>query len=255
MKKLTLLLLPLLCQSAIAAEPLKDALEIRVDAQQEATSTQQEIDQLVDQSRDMVQEYEQATTQLADLRIYNDQLAKLVDKQQSELDSFDKELQNALDTNRSIVPMMLKMLTVLQRFIELDTPFLAQERQLRLSALKDMMDKPETTLTEKFRRILEAYQIEADYGRTIEAYDGDVTLGDETLSVEFLRLGRVALYFTTLDGSRAGYWDRTSKSWEDLSSRYDDAIDLGLRIARKQAPPELLQLPLAHSPIRTGGAQ
>lgn len=247
-----LFFLSLLSINTYAAEPLNEAIDIRVDAQQEAITTQNTVDQLVDSSRDMVQEYEQATIQLGDLKIYNDQLAKLVEKQQTELDSFEEELRNAQETNRSIVPMMLNMLKVLEQFIALDTPFLEEERQLRLSALKDMMDDPDTALTEKFRRILEAYQIEADYGRTIEAYNGDVTLGEESIAVEFLRLGRVALYYTTLDGSRIGMWNKSTAQWDDLPGSYQESINMGLRIARKQAPPDLIQLPLAHTNI-TGG--
>ena len=37
--------------------------------------------------------------------------------------------------------------------------------------------------------ILEAYQIEAEYGRTVSAYDGTVNVDGEELAVEFLRIG------------------------------------------------------------------
>lgn len=259
MKKTLLILLSSISYQLLAAEPLEEAIETRVDAQQEAISTQESIDQLVDSTRDMVQDYEQATVQLGDLKVYNDQLAKLVEKQQVELDSFEQELRNAQETNRSIVPMMLNMLSVLEKFIELDTPFLIPERTMRLTALKAMMDEPDTAITEKFRRILEAYQIEADYGRTIEAYSGEISMGDEDnkLTVDYLRIGRVALYFTTLDGSEIGIWDKASSTWRALPASYKDAIDMGLRVARKQAPPDLIQLPLAHasSTELSGGVQ
>lgn len=239
-----------------AEDPIQSALDIRLDAQQESVESQQKIDQMVDQTRDMVQEFQQATVQLGDLRVYNDQLERLVFKQREELDSYDRQLQNAKETNRSIVPMMLEMLKVLNRFILIDTPFLQQERSMRVIALKGMMDDPEVNLAEKYRRILEAYQIEADYGRTIEAYTGDVEIEGETRSVEFLRVGRVALFYTSLDGRQSAYWDRNNQKWQSLPGAYNDSIEMGLRIARKQAPPDLIKIPLSLTDINiTGGTE
>lgn len=239
-----------------AEDPIQSALDIRLDAQQESVESQQKIDQMVDQTRDMVQEFQQATVQLGDLRVYNDQLERLVFKQREELDSYDRQLQNAKETNRSIVPMMLEMLKVLNRFILIDTPFLQQERSMRVIALKGMMDDPEVNLAEKYRRILEAYQIEADYGRTIEAYTGDVEIEGETRSVEFLRVGRVALFYASLDGRQSAYWDRNNRKWQSLPGAYTDSIEMGLRIARKQAPPDLIKIPLSLTDINiTGGTE
>lgn len=106
------------------------------------------------------------------------------------------------------------------------------------------MTRADVTNAEKFRRIMEAYQIENDYGNTIEAYRANIELEDEISSVDFLRLGRVALYYQRLDGSETGYWNNTDKRWEELSSEYRNSIRQGLRIARKEAAPDLLTLPV-----------
>ncbi|NOR71540.1 MAG: DUF3450 family protein, partial [Methylomarinum sp.] len=100
------------------------------------------------------------------------------------------------------------------------------------------------TNAEKFRRILEAYQVENDYGNTIEAYRADLTLNDITSSVDFLRLGRVALYYQRFDGSESGYWNKEQKQWQILSNDHRNAIRNGLRIARKETAPDLLALPI-----------
>jgi len=145
-----------------AGGPIDSALDIRLEGQQESIESQKTIDQLATQKLGMVQEYQQSTVQLGDLKVYNDQLEKLVEKQREELDSFNRQLQNAKEAQRTIVPMMLKMVKVLNRFVQLDTPFLKKERSMRVMNLKEMLDDPSVSTSEKYRRILEAYQIEAD---------------------------------------------------------------------------------------------
>ena len=91
---------------------------------------------------------------------------------------------------------------------------------------------------------MEAYQIENDYGNTIEAYRADLSLNGNNSSVDLLRLGRVALYYQRLDGSETGLWNKETKRWDTLPSDYRNAIRNGLRIARKEAAPDLLVVPV-----------
>ena len=107
------------------------------------------------------------------------------------------------------------------------------------------MDRADVTNAEKYRRILEAFQIENEYGRTIEAYRGSLDRGGESLPVDFLRVGRVALVYQTLDASELGAWDQAAGQWQPLDRSYRGALRKGLRIARKQAAPDLLRLPVA----------
>ena len=136
------------------------------------------------------------------------------------------------------------MLDSLDKFIALDLPFLPEERNQRIAKLKAMIVRADVTNAEKFRRILEAYQIENDYGNTIEAYRADLNSGDVISSVDFLRLGRVALYYQRFDGSETGFWDKENNQWQVLSTDYHSAIRNGLRIARKEIAPDLLTLPI-----------
>jgi len=135
--------------------------------------------------------------------------------------------------------MMQRMLATLEQFVKLDLPFLPQERAARIGQLKDMMTRADVSISEKYRRIVEAYQIETEYGRTLEAYQGKI--GDKT--VDFLRIGRVALMYQALDGKESGYWDATAGKWKP-DSRYDDAIKEGLKVARKQAAPDFVAVPV-----------
>jgi hypothetical protein len=143
-----------------------------------------------------------------------------------------------------MTPLILRMLENLEKFVALDVPFLPEERQQRLLKLKAMILKADIKRAEKFRRIIEAYQIENEYGNTIEAYKDEIELEGAKIPVDILRLGRVGLYYQRLDGAESGHWDKTKKSWQPLSDSYDTKIHKGLAIARKEMAPELLTLPV-----------
>jgi hypothetical protein len=109
------------------------------------------------------------------------------------------------------------------------------------------------TVAEKYRRVLEAYQIENDFGHTIEAYHGNLEQEGVTREVDFLRIGRLALFYQTRDGEESGTW--TPEGWQRIDDGYGRAIRQGLRIAKRQAAPDLLLLPLpAAGPAGEAGA-
>jgi Protein of unknown function (DUF3450) len=138
------------------------------------------------------------------------------------------------------------MIDTLDQFVQLDTPFLLEERTKRVAGLKQMMQRADVSSSEKYRRILEAYQIETEYGRTIEAYDGKLGEGDAAKTVEFLRIGRVALLYQTPDGKETGYWDADGKKWVE-DDGYGSETRQAIRIAKKEGAPDLLWVPV-HAP-------
>ncbi len=228
----------------IAADPLKDVIETRVQDNSKATQSQNKIDQLSDETRSMLNEYRRNIAEEKTLKEYNDHLAKLVDSQAQEKLSLEKQLLEIVVTQREIVPLMLRMLEYLDAFVGFDLPFLAEERQARLKRLNDLMVRADVTTAEKFRQVLEAYQIESDYGRTIEAYRADLKAESLVRPVDFLRLGRVALFYQSLDGGETGIWNQATKAWDDVPSEYTKRIRNGLRVARKEAAPDLLIMPI-----------
>jgi TolA-binding protein len=242
--KLLLTGLLILYVSAGFANPVDEAVQERVEVQDLAERTQQQIDQLADETEDMVQQYRDLLRRINNARSYNEQLEAQVERQRQRILSFDRQLANVEETQRSITPLMTRMLDVLAELIELDTPFLPEERRNRLATLQDMMERPDVTLPDKFRRIMEAYQIEMDYARNIETYEGVLQQGDETLTVEYLRIGRLGLYYQTLDGQQSGYWDQARRDWVQLPTEYNHSLTQGLKIARKEAPPDFFRIPV-----------
>lgn len=226
------------------AGALDQAIDEQVQTDTAAQRTQQQIDSLDDETRELLAEYRSVLNQKESLAAYNSQLEQLVSSQQEELESVQSQLANIDTTQRDIVPLMLKMVDVLDQFVELDTPFLPEERSSRIEQLKTMMSRADVNLSEKFRRILEAYQVETEYGRTLEAYQGELETAETSRTVDFLRVGRVGLYYLTLDQREAGMWDQESKSWQQLPRDSVQSVIQGLKVARKQLPPDLLTLPV-----------
>jgi len=226
------------------ADSLQQAINVDMATNQAAGKSQQIIDVLSEQTRKDLEQYRSDTHQTATLLTYNKHLQTLITSQQQEKSSLNKQLQDIEITQQEIIPLILHMLDSLEQFIKLDLPFLPEERQNRLAQLKQMMARADVTTAEKFRRILEAFQIENDYGNTIEAYRANMDLNGVNTSVDFLRLGRVALYYQRLDGSETGFWNKAGKHWETLPDKYRNAVRKGLRIARKEAAPDLLIIPV-----------
>lgn len=245
MPDISVIILSLLTTGSPAfATHLQTAEALQMEKQKKAQASQQRVEKLDDQAQQMLNEFREASLELENIRTYHNQLAKIVQNQEQEKNDLERQMLDLEITQRNITPLMLRMLEVLEQFVSLDAPFLEQERTLRVQHLKQMMDRSDVELGEKFRRLLEAYLVETEYGRTIEAYNGDLKRQDKIHTVDFLRLGRLGLYYLTLDESEAGYWNKRERRWEILDDSYRSAISQGLRIAKKQAAPDLLQLPV-----------
>lgn len=228
--------------SAAEEEVVNTTINEQVKTEQAAQASQERVEKLDADADKMLAEYRQVMAEVKSTKVYNDQLAAQVKSQEEEKTDITAQLAEIETTSREVVPLMQNMLGTLDQFVQLDVPFLPEERSGRVATLKETMDRADVTISEKYRRIVEAYQIEMEYGRTIEAYQGKV--GDKT--VEFLRAGRVALMYQTLDGKETGYWDVDAKDWK-IDNDYKDAISAGLKIAKKQSAPDFLSVPV-HAP-------
>lgn len=219
---------------------VKTVVSEQSGAESAAKQAQEKVNQIDDQTRTVVNDYRATIQEAASLKRYNEQLALQLKSQEVEMVSIAKELEQIETTSREIVPLLQKMLETLAKFVALDLPFLPEERSNRVKQLTEMMGRADVSISEKYRRIVEGYQVEMEYGRTLEAYSGKV--GDKT--VEFLRAGRIALLYETLDGKEAGYWDATKKAFVK-DNGYKDSVKSGLKVAKKQVAPDLLIVPIS----------
>lgn len=198
--------------------------------------TQSSIDKLDDESEMMLAQYDVASKELENYTIYNKQLKDIVASQILEMESISKQNRDIAITKRRIMPMIEKMIDVLEEFVKNDRPFLLKEREQRVASLRANMKRADISISAKYRQILESYQIEIDYGKTIETYDGDV----ESKRVHFLKVGRVGFYYQTRDKAQTAVWSTKKRAWEMLEEdSYNLAISKAIKIASKQRTPEL----------------
>lgn len=234
----------LLSISCYSADNLTPSIDLQVQSDKATAESQKKIDKLADETSGLAAEYRAVLRQIDSITRYNQQLEKLVTSQTGEIDSLKSQSQSLDITQRDILPLILRMLDTLEKFVALDIPFLPDERQQRLASLRSLMDRADVSISEKYRRVMESYQIETEYGRTLESYQGTLNNTDNPRTVEFLRIGRVALLYMTLNGSEVGHWNQLTKQFEPLGKRYRQSVAQGIRIAQKQAAPELLTVPV-----------
>ena len=228
-----------------SADTLDQILQTGIETQQVAQESQQKIDKMVDQTNDLLTKYKTVLKDIEGLRVYNMQLEKQISNQEKEMVELNDSIDRVTEVERQITPLMLRMVDALEQFIELDVPFQLSVRRQGIEELRELMDRSDVATSEKFRNVLEAYQIESAYGRTFEAYEGQIDVEGQEQNVDFLQIGRIALLYQTRDSETAGAWNHATRSWEILPGSYRSAISQGLKVARKQAAADrLLPLPI-----------
>lgn len=211
----------------------------------EGAEAQRQIDSVDDERLQMSNEYQSALTQVSNLEKYNETLRKTIVSQQEEKERLQNQFSRIVNLEKNIVPMMTDMLDALESFIELDLPFLLDDRKRRVEKLRTLLTDSKVSNSEKYRRILEAYQVENDYGKTIEAYDATLDGGDDGQLVSFLKIGRIAFVYQTLDASESYRWSPENSQWQMLDPLYDEDIRMGIKMANEQVPSNLLFVPVS----------
>jgi hypothetical protein len=229
--------------SALAADVLDQMVAERMEGNTAGAVDQKKVDKLSDETDKLGQEYRVTLQRIEALRIYNRKVSALIDSQDEEMGSLRQQINDVELVSREVTPLMLAMIDAVENFVELDIPFLSEERAKRIEGLHDVMVNSNVTDAERYRRIMEAYQIENDYGRTIDTYRAELVVGGSKRQVDFLQIGRIAFLYQTLDGTETGVWDKATKSWS-LAPDYHSAVRQGIRMANKQTAPDLLRLPV-----------
>lgn len=242
-----LTILPLLLSSLFAVAQtadVEDSLDVVTETNSSAVTSQETIDRLSRETRGLLEEYRKLLDGTEYQAAYTRELEELETEQLKRFTELQEQIAQVRITQQRIVPLMRAMADALEKFVILDIPFHQEERLVAVLQLKQRLRQPDLTVSAKFRTLLEAYQLEQDYGNTVEAWRGPLQIGGEELSVQFLRIGRLAFYYQSLDGSTSGYWHNTSQQWQALDSRYNRGISQALRVAENLTAPQLMNLPL-----------
>jgi hypothetical protein len=211
-----------------------------------AKISQIKVDRIADQTDGLLQEFKQVNKQIESLRVYNSQLERQIISQKKMMVELEESIENATVIERGISPLMANMLNALEDFVNLDMPFKKERRQQAVADLYVNLDSAKFSAAEKFRQVLEVYDIESDYSLSMESYTDQIDVeGDGSLvEVQMLRIGRVALVYQSKDKSKVGVWDKATNSWQALDSSYRRPVDQAIRIAVKLAPQDVIEIPI-----------
>ncbi|WP_405000952.1 DUF3450 domain-containing protein [Halomonas sp.] len=224
-------------------------------AQRAQAELQARIDEADDESRELLRELRRVEVETRRLEARSDALAPRLERRGERLDRREAALDTLVETREVLPELEQALVARLQAWIERDLPFLQEERLARAEGLEAGLADPDATAAERLDRLLAAWRTELDYGRELDAWRGILNEGrgegDARREVDFLRLGRVGLYYLTPDGRQGGVWRVEAGRWEALDEAGRVELRHGLRIVRDQRAPELLTLPISRPLERT----
>jgi len=198
------------------ATDLTDVFGVVDRINKQAVQSQGKIEARTEETRQLVNEDKTVLKEIDGLKVYNAQLERQVLSQEKELGELAAAIDKVTLIERQITPLMLRMIDGLEQFVGLDVPFLLEERKERVERLREIMDRADVAVSEKFSQVLRAYQIENDYGRTLEAYSGTIMVDGSERIVDLLKVGRISLMYQTSDGSETGVYDTIARGWKTL---------------------------------------
>lgn len=227
------------------AADLKQVQQVGEEKLKQAQASQQRIDKIVEGAQGRLIQYRSLLKQVEGLKAYNQQLSTQIENQKDLITRFDKSITQVSLIERQMVPLINKMARSLKSFVDIDLPFNTTERQERMAYIQESLSSADTDLTEKFHLIVEAYQIENEYGRKLDHFEEIILIDNTPYEVDVLRVGRIAMVAQTKDTKTSAYWNNNSEQWEALdNTQYRSSIREGIKIAKKQASIDIVSLPI-----------
>lgn len=229
---------PVLAQEiSTVQEKTKQAIESEISAQKQADEWSQEKEQLISEIR-------QNKTQLDWAKYQSKRYAAYIEREKQKIQELEYRKEEMRSLRRNLEPYLSKLIASLEDFIAKDLTFLTQERRERIQYLRDSVNDYHLSMSEKLHRVIEALQVEAEYGRSIEANPATLNVQGRSIEAEVLRVGRIAVFFRSMDGEKVGRWNPQSESWEYISADFSRAISDTIEMAKQQKSVELVDLPL-----------
>ena len=227
------------------ADKTDDIVNSGLARQKAGAASQKQIDAIADQTDKILGKYQQESKVVDGLKVYNDRVRRTLTAQEIAMGKLEKSIDDASLIERQIVPLMLRMIEGLDKFVTADIPFKRAEREARVERIRGYLTNANISAAERFRQVLEAYSIENGYGKTIDVYTDTLNLPEGDLTVTILQVGRAGLYYQTLDGAVSGYYDRQDSTWKELDSSFNEGIAQSIRITMGKESKGLMKLPLA----------
>jgi hypothetical protein len=228
--------------AATDVEQAQKNVDIAIDTLQE---TQEQEDGWADEKASLI-------TRLKEKRLQQELLSKQQERLRKQVALMQERVTESKRRVEEVERIRLEMRsfldeTFLRLYEQINSellPFLVEERQKRLERLEGLLLDDAVSTAEKFRRLMEALQIEADYGRGMEVVREPVRLGQESLIMDVLRIGRLSLFSRTPDGTHIAVFDQAAGSWQTLPQSYNRDLRHAIEVANKTRPVEIVRLPL-----------
>jgi hypothetical protein len=223
------------------AKQLADTVAKTVDTHQK---TQKQQEAWAEEKSDLAARYRSAKAQVE----YLEKKKSFEEKEVTELDKGISELERrmieSVRLNDSLQDSLNTVVGQLDAWVNRDVPFLMEERRERLASVREAIARPDVTPAEKLRRVLEALQVEANYGNLAEVSQEKIMVGAEEVHADVVRVGRVSIFWRSPDGKRVGEYDRASKSWVELESKYVASINELREMVLRLRSTKVVSLPL-----------
>lgn len=229
---------------SVFAQAVDQVLQADLRRLQLAQQAQEQVNEVVERTRSLEDQYRSILKENEGLEVYNRLMSAQVEGQTAVLADIAYSMDQVDVINRQIFPLMERMIDGLEQSIALDIPFLLEERNERIDTLKSLMSRSDVSVAEKFRKVMEAYQIEMDYGTSSEWYRQTLEIEGTNRDYNMLRIGRVGLYFQSDDSRITGMYDPISRDYVLLDDEHRSEIRKGLRMARQLIAPELILIPV-----------
>jgi hypothetical protein len=237
------LLLVLISGTAVA-DDVTEAIEASLAAQRAARESQARIDNLDHETRALREKQQAAEWQALQLSAYAAQLEQEAVAEEQKRAQVEGELARIAATGTDLLPLMRRMVDGLDAFVARDLPFLRDARRQRVAELRALLDDPRRGNADKFRRVMEMYRTEVDYGHSLGIEELELDCGGARGPAAQVRIGRVGLYCLSADGEHAAAWDADDRTWQALDDDGVEQVQRAVALAREAVPPELLVLPV-----------
>ncbi len=220
-----------------AKKQVKKAIDIRKKAQIEEYKW-------IEEKRKLTQEYEGLVQEIELLKYQNMSLKRQKVSLENSIKRLNEEIKKTGEISQGILPLLNLIYTRLSEFIDIDMPFLKEERKNRMEHLGDILNDDTVSISEKYRKVMEALFIEAEYGRTVGVYRDKINLNGQYITGTIFRLGRISMFFESPDKTKYAVFDVTDSKWKQLKLSQAKDIRTAIEIAKKRRPVELVNLPI-----------
>ena len=223
--------------------PVEQAVKIR-------QATQKEEEKWREEQQKLVARYEKLQSERSRLQAEREALGQDIRDARGRIAEKERQLIDIDMMQARIKPFLQTSVADLRQMVEEDLPFLPEERRQRVDRLETLLKAPDVAISEKYRKVMEAWLVEAEYGQTIEVYQQTITAVHHEMLANIMRLGRVSLFYQALDQSSCGFFDVASRSWQPLPAADNRVISAAIDIGTKRKPAELLSLPLGRISVK-----